>query len=99
VWSSICRDGEEGVDGFYSISAEEAQDMIKMADVDQNGTVDFEEFWTFTTAKMRGEHDEVISPQRIPCSTWATRTQADAFLVFCCRTLRGTGRSRLRRAT
>ena len=56
-------DGEEGVDGYYTITHEEAKDMIKMADVDNNGTVDFEEIWKFTTKKMVGEHAEVLFSQ------------------------------------
>ena len=55
------REGEEGVDGHYSISQEEAQDMIEAADRDNSGNVNFEEFWNFTTARMTADHEKDIA--------------------------------------
>jgi len=40
----VNREGQEGVDGHYAITTEEASDMIKAADRDESGNVNFEEF-------------------------------------------------------
>ena len=38
--------------------------MIKAADGDKGGSVNFEEFWEFTLAKMRTEHQINIDHNR-----------------------------------